>query len=56
MSHRSSPKLGREPTLTHHQRREALKRIKAGDESHAEIARGNDRLLGCSKQFSPRQT
>lgn len=32
-------KLGRKPTLTHHQQREALKRIETGEESHAEIAR-----------------
>jgi DNA invertase Pin-like site-specific DNA recombinase len=32
-------KLGRKPTLTQHQRREALKRIEAGDETDKEIAR-----------------
>ena len=32
-------KLGRKPTLTHHQRQEAIKRHKAGKESVGEIAR-----------------
>jgi hypothetical protein len=32
-------KLGRKPTLTHHQRREAIKRVKARKESLGEIAR-----------------
>jgi DNA invertase Pin-like site-specific DNA recombinase len=32
-------KLGRKPTLTHHQQREAIKRINAGKETLGEIAR-----------------
>jgi len=32
-------KLGRKPVLTHHQQREALKRLATGEESHGEIAR-----------------
>jgi DNA invertase Pin-like site-specific DNA recombinase len=32
-------KLGRKPALTHHQRTEAMKRIKAGKETLGEIAR-----------------
>jgi DNA invertase Pin-like site-specific DNA recombinase len=32
-------KLGRKPTLTHHQRQEAKRRVKAGKESLGEIAR-----------------
>ncbi|MGO9773120.1 MAG: helix-turn-helix domain-containing protein [Roseiarcus sp.] len=35
----SGVKLGRKPSLTHHKRREALKRVKAGKETLAEIAR-----------------
>jgi DNA invertase Pin-like site-specific DNA recombinase len=31
--------LARKPTLSHYQQREALERVAAGDESHAEIAR-----------------
>jgi len=32
-------KLGRKPTLTHHQQREAIRRVNAGKESTGEIAR-----------------
>ena len=32
-------KLGRKPTLTHHQRGEAIKRVNAGKETLGEIAR-----------------
>ena len=32
-------KLGRKPTLTHHQQQEAIKRIEAGKETLGEIAR-----------------
>jgi DNA-directed RNA polymerase specialized sigma subunit len=32
-------KLGRKPALTHHQRREAIKHVNAGEESLSEIAR-----------------
>jgi DNA invertase Pin-like site-specific DNA recombinase len=35
-------KLGRKPSLTHHQRNEAVKRIKAGKETLGEIARSYD--------------
>jgi hypothetical protein len=31
-------RLGRKPTLTHHQQLEAIKRLKAGKETHGEIA------------------
>jgi DNA invertase Pin-like site-specific DNA recombinase len=34
--------LGRKPTLTHHQQREAIKRLKAGKETEGEIARSYD--------------
>jgi DNA invertase Pin-like site-specific DNA recombinase len=32
-------RLGRKPTLTHHQKQEAIKRLKAGKETQGEIAR-----------------
>jgi len=32
-------RLGRKPTLTHHQQQEAIKRLKAGKETLGEIAR-----------------
>ena len=32
-------RLGRKPTLTHHQKQEAIKRLNAGKETQAEIAR-----------------
>ena len=32
-------RLGRKPTLTHHQQLEAIKRLKAGNETPGEIAR-----------------
>src|SRR5271165_2302444 len=32
-------RLGRKPTLTHHQKQEAIKRLKAGEETLGEIAR-----------------
>jgi hypothetical protein len=35
-------RLGRKPTLTHHQQREAIKRLKAGKETQGEIARSYD--------------
>jgi hypothetical protein len=31
-------RLGRKPTLRHHQQQEAIKRLKAGKETHGEIA------------------
>ncbi len=36
--------LARMPTLTHHQRREAVKRVKAGKETLGEIARSYERF------------
>jgi DNA invertase Pin-like site-specific DNA recombinase len=35
-------RLGRKPTLTHHQQHEAIKRVKAGKETQGEIARSYD--------------
>jgi DNA invertase Pin-like site-specific DNA recombinase len=35
-------RLGRKPTLTHHQQQEAIKRVKAGKETQDEIARSYD--------------
>jgi DNA invertase Pin-like site-specific DNA recombinase len=32
-------RLGRKPTLTHHQKQEAIKRLNAGKETQGEIAR-----------------
>jgi DNA invertase Pin-like site-specific DNA recombinase len=32
-------RLGRKPTLTHHQQQEAIKRLNAGEETQGEIAR-----------------
>jgi hypothetical protein len=32
-------RLGRKPTLTHHQQQEAIKRLKAGKETQGEIGR-----------------
>jgi len=32
-------RLGRKPTLTHHQQHEAIKRLNAGKETQGEIAR-----------------
>jgi transposase-like protein len=34
--------LKRPPTLTHHQKQEAVKRVKAGKETQGEIARSYD--------------
>ena len=46
-------KLGRKPTLTHHQRNEAIKRIKAGKESLGEIARSYDVSRWTIARLSP---
>jgi DNA invertase Pin-like site-specific DNA recombinase len=35
-------RLGRKPTLTHHQQQEAIKRCKAGEETLGQIARSHN--------------
>jgi len=37
--HANAVRLGRKPTLTHHQQQEAIKRLNAGKETLGEIAR-----------------
>jgi DNA invertase Pin-like site-specific DNA recombinase len=46
-------KLGRKPTLTHHQRREAIKRINAGKETLGEIARSYNVSRWTISRLSP---
>ena len=47
-------RLGRKPTLTPHQRREAIKRVNAEKETLGEIARYNVRRWTISRLAAPR--